>query len=138
MHALRGQVQKKKKQILSAAWNLNQVIRDDYDHENPVQLDQRIDIATRAIEITVIGGFDKITWDGASDTYPSKCIMYQLTFEEALTIVHQAHLPNLANNLTPLPRNDLAASSRLSIILGMFSSVYGPCIPVSPSMYLST
>jgi hypothetical protein len=71
------------------------VIRDDYDQENPVQLDQRIDIATRAIEITVIGGFDKITWDGASDTYPSKCIMYQLTFEEALTIVHQAHLRGL-------------------------------------------
>lgn len=95
MHALRGQVQKKKKQILSAAWNLNQVIRDDYDQENPVQLDKKIDIATRAIEITVIGGFDKITWDGASDTYPSKCIMYQLTFEEALTIVHQAHLRGL-------------------------------------------
>jgi hypothetical protein len=48
-----------------------------------------------SIEITVIGGFDKITWDGASDTYPSKCIMYQLTFEEALTIVHQAHLRGL-------------------------------------------
>lgn len=52
-------------------------------------------IATRAIEITSIGGFDKITWDGASDTYPSKCIMYQLTFEEALTIVHEAHIRGL-------------------------------------------
>lgn len=95
MLALRGQVIKKKRQSLSAAWNLNQVILDDYERENPAQLNQRMEIGTRAIEITVIGGFDKITWDGASDTYPSKCIMYQLTFEEALTIVHEAHLRGL-------------------------------------------
>lgn len=95
MLALRGQVQKKKKQVLSAAWNLNQVIVDDYEQETPKTLFQRMEIATRAIEITVRGGFDKITWDGASDTYPSKCIMYQLTFEEALTIVHEAHLRGL-------------------------------------------
>lgn len=95
MLALRGQIQKKKKQVLSAAWNLNQVIVDDYEQETPSNLVQRMEIATRAIEITVIGGFDKITWDGASDTYPSKCIMYQLTFEEALTIVHEAHLRGL-------------------------------------------
>ena len=54
-----------------------------------------MDIAMRAVEITSIGGFDKVTWDGASDTYPSKCIMYQLTHKEALTIVHEAHLRGL-------------------------------------------
>ncbi|KAL3866241.1 hypothetical protein ACJMK2_043556 [Sinanodonta woodiana] len=91
MQALRAQVQRKKKQFLSAAWNLNQTIIDDYDKIEPIKLTQRMEIATRAIEITSVGGFNKITWDGASDTYPSKCIMDQLNFEEALTIVHEAH-----------------------------------------------
>ncbi|KAL3866245.1 hypothetical protein ACJMK2_043560 [Sinanodonta woodiana] len=91
MHSLRAQVQRKKKQFLSAAWNLNQTIIDDYDRIEPIELTQRMEIATRAIEITSIGGFNKVTWDGASDTYPSTCIMYQLNFEEALTIVHETH-----------------------------------------------
>lgn len=95
MKALRAQVQRSKKQFLSAAWNLNQVLHDDFDHKEPVELSKRMEIAMRAIEITSLGGFDKVTWDGASDTYPSKCIMYQLTFEEALTIVHEAHLRGL-------------------------------------------
>lgn len=95
MQSLRGQIQRNRKQFLSAAWNLNQVVLDDYEQSPPCKLNERMAIATRAIEITSIGGFDKITWDGASDTYPSKCIMYQLTFEEALTIVHEAHIRGL-------------------------------------------
>ncbi|XP_064608785.1 uncharacterized protein LOC135472967 [Liolophura sinensis] len=95
MQALRGQVQRSRKQFLSAAWNLNQTVLDDYKQEAPINLEERMNIATRAIEITSIGGFDKVTWDGASDTYPSKCIMYQLSFEEALTLVHEAHLRGL-------------------------------------------
>lgn len=63
--------------------------------QEPTQLTKRMDIAMRAVEITSIGGFDKVTWDGASDTYPSKCIMYQLSHQEALTIVHEAHLKGL-------------------------------------------
>lgn len=96
MQALRAQVQRKRKQFLSAAWNLNQVVLDDYYSDGEtIELKQRMKIATRAIEITAIGGFDKITWDGASDTYPSKCIMYQLSVEEAMTIVHEAHIRGL-------------------------------------------
>ena len=92
MRALREHVHRNKhRQFLSAAWNLNQTVIDDYEQDITVKLTERIDIAKRAIQITSIGGFDKITWDGASDTYPSKCIMYQLTFEEALIIVHEAH-----------------------------------------------
>lgn len=92
MRALREHVHRNKhKQILSAAWNLNQTVVDDFEQEVTANLTERIDIAKRAIQITSIGGFDKVTWDGASDTYPSKCIMYQLTFEDALTIVHEAH-----------------------------------------------
>ncbi|KAH9488029.1 hypothetical protein Btru_066720 [Bulinus truncatus] len=95
MHALRAQVQRSRKQFLSAAWNLNQELVNDFETEQPEVLTERKDIAMRAIMITSLGGFDKITWDGASDTYPSKCIMYQISFEEALTIVHEAHLKGL-------------------------------------------
>lgn len=95
MHALRAHVQRTRKQYLSAAWNLNQTLCSDYEEKTPVLLTERIDIALKAVMITSIGGFDKITWDGASDTYPSKCIMYQLTCEEALRIVHEAHLKGL-------------------------------------------
>ncbi|GFO35696.1 pnrc100 replication protein h-like [Plakobranchus ocellatus] len=96
MHALRAQVQRSRMQLLSAAWNLNQQITDDFEMgETPVLLKERLDIALKAVAITSIGGFDKVTWDGASDTYPSKCIMYQLSFEEALTVVHEAHLKGL-------------------------------------------
>jgi hypothetical protein len=63
--------------------------------QEPKELTERMDIAMRAVEITSLGGFDKVTWDGASDTYPSKCIMYQLSPREALTIVHEAHLKGL-------------------------------------------
>lgn len=95
MHDLRAQVQRSRKQFLSAAWNLNQQLVNDFEVEEPELLTKRIDIAVKAVMITSLGGFDKITWDGASDTYPSECIMYQLTFEEALTIVHEAHLKGL-------------------------------------------
>lgn len=95
MHALRAEVQRSRKQYLSAAWNLNQNLVNDYELEEPDILSERIDIAMKAVMITSLGGFDKVTWDGASDTYPSKCIMYQLTYEEALRIVHEAHLKGL-------------------------------------------
>ncbi|XP_050405074.2 uncharacterized protein LOC126820931 [Patella vulgata] len=101
MRALRCHVHRNRfSQFMSAAWNLNQTITDDFEKETPVVLTKRMDIARRAIEITCIGGFDKVTWDGASDTYPSKCIMYQLTFEEALTIVHEAHLRGLVTYMS--------------------------------------
>ena len=96
MNALRVQVQRSRTQYLSAAWNLNQQIVDDFQMEDlPQILTKRMDIALKAVAITALGGFDKVTWDGASDTYPSKCIMYQLSFKEALTIVHEAHLKGL-------------------------------------------
>ena len=96
MNALRVQVQRSRTQYLSAAWNLNQQVVDDFEMEDSPQiLTKRMDIALKAVAITALGGFDKVTWDGASDTYPSKCIMYQLSFEESLTIVHEAHLKGL-------------------------------------------
>ena len=95
MLALRSQTQRSRKQLLSAAWNLNQTVIDDYENDEDKSLTERIDIGLTAVKITSLGGFEKVTWDGASDTYPSKCIMYQLTFQEALTIVHEAHIKGL-------------------------------------------
>ncbi|XP_067680570.1 uncharacterized protein [Haliotis asinina] len=96
MRALKAQVNRDRfNQYLSAAWNLNQVIVDDFEREHTIELKTRKEIALRAIEITSLGGFDKVTLDGASDTYPSKCIMYQMGFEEALTFNHEAHMRGL-------------------------------------------
>jgi len=44
-----------------------------------------------AIDVTQQGLFQKVTWDGASDNYPSVCIISQLGFEAALELVHLAH-----------------------------------------------
>ena len=49
------------------------------------------------------GGFEKVTWDGASDTYPSQCVMYQLTHEEAITLVHEAHERGACVTSLPVP-----------------------------------
>jgi len=107
MRALKGEVIKSPYQIVSAAWNLNNPLVDDFNTEentdNPensmytrksvhVKYVDRFQIAKQAILFTKIGGFDKLTWDGASDTYPSKCIVpYQLALWQAATIVHMAH-----------------------------------------------
>ncbi|KAJ3032500.1 hypothetical protein HDV00_007438 [Rhizophlyctis rosea] len=82
------------RQFLSCAWNLNTTIVDDlapYSPESPRLLTEQMDIGRRAIEVASLGGFDKVTWDGASDKYPSKCIVEQLGFENALELVHLAH-----------------------------------------------
>jgi hypothetical protein len=39
----------------------------------PRKLVAQMDIGRRAVELAILGGFEKCTWDGASDTYPSKC-----------------------------------------------------------------
>ena len=100
MRALKGEVIKNPYQILSAAWNLNNPLSDDLNTDEPsltrktvpTKLTDKFEIAKNAILFTKLGGFDKATWDGASDTYPSKCIVpYQLTLAQAVTIVHMAH-----------------------------------------------
>src|SRR5258708_7636881 len=60
----------------SAAFNLNNPIIDDL---NPTEdgcdriLTEKMEIGRRGIELAALGGFEKVTWDGASDCYPSKC-----------------------------------------------------------------
>jgi len=79
MRALSGHVLRNHKQILSAAFNLNTPLVDDLaeaDTEGnyPVITDN-IEIGRRGIELAALGGFDKVTFDGAADTYPSECIV---------------------------------------------------------------
>ena len=60
----------------SAAFNLNHPIIDDLapgEDGHPRKLTDQMEIGRRGIELAVLGGFEKCTWDGASDTYPSKC-----------------------------------------------------------------
>ncbi|MFC4403082.1 hypothetical protein [Gracilibacillus xinjiangensis] len=84
-------------QALAAAFNINTPILDDREKtikENngkPKLITDRFEIGMLGIEIVKEGGFDKVTWDGTANTYPSKCVIEQLTFSEALTMVHKAH-----------------------------------------------
>ncbi|MGP7816565.1 hypothetical protein [Niallia sp. 01092] len=84
-------------QALAAAFNINTPILDDREKtlkENngkPKLITDRFEIGLLGIELVKEGGFDKVTWDGTANTYPSKCVIEQLTFSEALTLVHKAH-----------------------------------------------
>lgn len=108
MRAIMAESIKNPYQILSAAWNLNNKFVDDFNFnefiesgsltrlDKPNVINDRFELAKRAILYTKLGGFEKLTWDGASDSYPSKCIVpYQLSLAQALTIVHLAHSAGL-------------------------------------------
>lgn len=80
-------------QVLSAAFNINTPLLDDrsgqlYDGR---LVTERLDIGLLGIELTRAGGFDKVTWDGTANTYPSRCVLEQLSYAEAVTLVHRAH-----------------------------------------------
>jgi hypothetical protein len=77
-------------QYLSAAFNLNTPLLDDRNGEARLVTDRR-EIGLLGIELAKAGGFDKVTWDGAADTYPSVPIMEQLPHATALELVHRAH-----------------------------------------------
>lgn len=99
MRAMSGHVLRNHKQVLSAAYNLNAPLVDDLatptvDEDGNTTfptLTDNIAIAKRGIELAALGGFDKVTFDGASDTYPSQCVILQVSFENALELVHLAH-----------------------------------------------
>ena len=89
MQLLSGAVKRDKQQILSAAFNINTPIWDDRHHGHWVN--NRFEIAKLGIELTEAGGFGKVTWDGSADTYPSKCILEQLSHSQAVELVSKAH-----------------------------------------------
>ncbi len=116
MRALSGHVVRNRKQVLSCAWNLNSPLVDDMaargeDGEFPT-IKGNLEIGRRGIQLATMGGFDKVTFDGAADTYPSYCVVsvvgrrtrqradmsrqiLQLTLENALELVHLAHQAGL-------------------------------------------
>ena len=57
-------------QYLSAAFNINTPIVDDRG-KKAKQISEPMEIAKLGIEIAVAGGFEKVTWDGASNQIPS-------------------------------------------------------------------
>jgi hypothetical protein len=84
-------------QILSAAFNLNTPIEDDRaearaaNDGSPVLVGERLEVGLLGIEIAAAAGFAKVTWDGTENRYPSRCVLDQLDYAEALTLVHRAH-----------------------------------------------
>ena len=88
---LTGAVRREKhRQVLSAAFNLNVPIIDDRGGRR-VTVSDRLGIGRLGIEIAAAAGFDKVTWDGAGNAYPSGCVLDQVGHREALTLVHEAH-----------------------------------------------
>ncbi|KAI0700457.1 hypothetical protein BC835DRAFT_1412051 [Cytidiella melzeri] len=128
MRALAGNALRNNRQYLSAAFNLNSTFVDDLEkaadgslrirteHEIievprpvvqegvqlnlPEQQAARQRIALRAVELAALGGFDKVTVDGASDDYPSKCLIDQLGFRNCLEFVHEAHSVGLTTYMS--------------------------------------
>ncbi|KAJ6564600.1 hypothetical protein B0H19DRAFT_1141522 [Mycena capillaripes] len=99
-----GTVPRKRLQYLSAAFNIHPEktsIMDDTDQKNPARaLTKPIEICLRGIQLAAQGGFDKVTFDGAADTYPSKPFIEQLSFSEGLELVHEAHSVGLSTYMS--------------------------------------
>ncbi|MYV16037.1 hypothetical protein [Furfurilactobacillus milii] len=84
-------------QVLAAAFCVNYPLIDDRpavmakNNGQPVKVTDRMDIARLGIEIAKAGRFEKVTFDGTADWYPSDPIMEQLGYQNALELVHLAH-----------------------------------------------
>lgn len=78
------------RQYLSAAFNVNLPIMEDRAG-TVTQITDRYEIARLGIDLTVAGGFEKVTWDGSSNQEPSIPIVEQLSYEQLIELVHTAH-----------------------------------------------
>ncbi len=79
------------RQTISIAFNLNREWIDDRIPDQIKIVKDKKEIGLLGIEVATLAGWDKITWDGAGDVYPSICVLEQIDFETALTWVHKAH-----------------------------------------------
>ncbi|KAJ6496144.1 hypothetical protein C8R45DRAFT_1072436 [Mycena sanguinolenta] len=89
-----GSVSRRRLQYLSAAFNINPAnksVTDDVDVQHPVLLKKPMEICLRGIQLAAQGGFDKVTFDGADDRYPSVPFVQQMLFADLLKLVHEAH-----------------------------------------------
>ncbi|MEV1025087.1 hypothetical protein [Streptomyces sp. NPDC050264] len=83
------------RQLLSAAFNLNDPFTDDRDQDKPSRITDRLALGRLGIDLTRQGGFAKVAWDGAGDSHPSDPVIVQLGHRTASTLVHEAHTAGL-------------------------------------------
>ncbi len=80
------------KQRLSAAFNINSpLVNDLASRGTPQEITDRFEIAKLAVRMVTEGGFNKVAWDGASNTQPSEPIIGQLSRVQLLKVTHAAH-----------------------------------------------
>ena len=92
MSAVSGNVSRdRSRQFLSAAFNINQPILDDKDTSAVRWIGGRLAIADAGIALAAAGGFDKVTWDGASSVPKSDPIIAAFSAAEWLGLIHRAH-----------------------------------------------
>uniref|UniRef100_A0A061SCD3 Uncharacterized protein n=2 Tax=Tetraselmis sp. GSL018 TaxID=582737 RepID=A0A061SCD3_9CHLO len=90
-------VRNRARQYLSAAFPLNTPLVDDREETleknggNPVTVTDKYEIGKLGVLLASEGGFDKVTFDGAGDAYPSVNVLEQLGRPEAVDLVHRAH-----------------------------------------------
>ncbi|KRK57506.1 hypothetical protein [Fructilactobacillus fructivorans] len=88
-------------QVLAAAFCINYPIIDDRpetikkNNGKPQKVTDPMKIAKLGIKITELGNFEKVTFDGTANWYPSDPIMEQLGYKNCLKLVHLAHQKGL-------------------------------------------
>lgn len=92
MAAVAGNVSRdRSRQFFSAAFNLNVPVLDDRVEGRPRWIGAKFEIARLAIEIASAGGFEKVTWDGASNLATSEAIILSFSDAQWLDLIHSAH-----------------------------------------------
>jgi len=118
----------------SAAFNLNKPIEDDLEPNTdgtPKILVRQVDIGRRGIELAVLGGFDKVTWDGAADTYPSHCESCHWPCPGSLSIMARRYHPPTQVSERPRARAPRSFSRLDDVLVCWFQvSKHPRCRPV--------
>jgi len=98
MHHMAAQTSRNRaRQYLSAAFPLNTPLTDDRPETmaanggQPKVITDKYEIGKTGVILAAMGGFDKVTFDGAGDVYPSVNVLEQLGRAEAVDLVHLAH-----------------------------------------------
>jgi hypothetical protein len=92
MRAVAGNVLRDRyRQRLSAAFNIRTPIFDDREVGDGRLVRDPFEIARLGVQLAHHGGFEKVTWDGASGEVPSRPFTDQLTHEQLVTVIHEAH-----------------------------------------------
>ncbi len=119
-------VRRNEDQYLSAAFNLNVPVLDDRPetikkHGKAIMVEDPIAIARLGIAVTAAGGWEKVTWDGASDAIPSVPFMDLINAESGILIelVHEAHSEGLETYISAGMRDHHMADAVYSGVDGV-------------------